>query len=489
MMINEPTSLASSEEEMARQRKLSDFQKFFGPLDDGEHVLESYACALQREILAQGRLFVTNHRIAFHANIIGWVTNFSVPYGDIVSLDKRSTAVVIPNSIQVSTLHQRYFFASFLWRDQTYDLIKRHWQAFLGLRHHEVPLMLGKKMASAPSSKAMDLQHQIANLSLPPDLQDNGTGRGEEGDDVERATCLNDQFGDDVAPFLSISDEFTVRGERFEVGRPLQRLSFMGRRDRVWLERCSIVVEDQGDAGVFVGRLLCPWSGACRLVVERRTVFAQQDREVWEYAFMLSGLFGDSSAQVLVRIDVANVAGKEDVRHSKNGLGLNSRRQPKSGPRSCTIVPYSKLVPPLSVWFQKSVTHELQVWCRQLMSEAQKLLLDPIEPGEDSVHHQNSNGRPAYWDLRQLTWRERVRRLLFIATLALIIPALLSLALARFLRQPKGSITMEEMQGLTRQHEQAIKRLQDEEQLQHQRLKELIVQVRQGLKPDDLPLK
>lgn len=65
-------------------RKLSEFQKLFGEFQKGEVLIEStnsfdtflaYSCALQREILAQGRMFVTTNRLAFHANIIGWVTN------------------------------------------------------------------------------------------------------------------------------------------------------------------------------------------------------------------------------------------------------------------------------------------------------------------------------------------------------------------------------------------------------------------------------
>lgn len=34
-----------------------------------------YGCALQREILLQGRLYVSENHICFHANIFGWVTN------------------------------------------------------------------------------------------------------------------------------------------------------------------------------------------------------------------------------------------------------------------------------------------------------------------------------------------------------------------------------------------------------------------------------
>lgn len=68
-------------------RRTTEFQRLFGEVRTGESVIEckvcllfllAYSCALQREILAQGKLFVTTQRIAFHANIIGWVTNVCI---------------------------------------------------------------------------------------------------------------------------------------------------------------------------------------------------------------------------------------------------------------------------------------------------------------------------------------------------------------------------------------------------------------------------
>lgn len=40
-------------------------------------VLPDYGCALQREILIQGRLYISENHICFHANIFGWITDVS----------------------------------------------------------------------------------------------------------------------------------------------------------------------------------------------------------------------------------------------------------------------------------------------------------------------------------------------------------------------------------------------------------------------------
>jgi hypothetical protein len=47
---------------------------------------------------------------------------------DILNLDKKMTAFVIPNAIQVTTRATKYTFASFLSRDNTFDVIYNIWR-------------------------------------------------------------------------------------------------------------------------------------------------------------------------------------------------------------------------------------------------------------------------------------------------------------------------------------------------------------------------
>jgi hypothetical protein len=44
---------------------------------DSLFFLIDYGCALQREILIQGRLYISENHICFHANIFGWITDVS----------------------------------------------------------------------------------------------------------------------------------------------------------------------------------------------------------------------------------------------------------------------------------------------------------------------------------------------------------------------------------------------------------------------------
>jgi len=47
---------------------------------------------------------------------------------EVTHLEKRMTAFVIPNAIQVTTRQAKYTFASFLSRDTTYDVIHNIWR-------------------------------------------------------------------------------------------------------------------------------------------------------------------------------------------------------------------------------------------------------------------------------------------------------------------------------------------------------------------------
>lgn len=51
-----------------------------------------------------------------------------IAFTDIISVEKRSTAGIFPNAIQISTLHAKHFFASFISRETTYDLIVNIWR-------------------------------------------------------------------------------------------------------------------------------------------------------------------------------------------------------------------------------------------------------------------------------------------------------------------------------------------------------------------------
>ncbi|BGP30772.1 hypothetical protein JCM10296v2_002529 [Rhodotorula toruloides] len=121
---------------VASSKRNADFHALFKHIPEDDYLIEDYGCALQREILIQGRLYISEHHLCFYANIFGWVTSLTIPFSEVCSIEKRMTAYVIPNAIQIATMHARHTFASFLSRDTTYDLIGNIWRMF----HPVVPM-------------------------------------------------------------------------------------------------------------------------------------------------------------------------------------------------------------------------------------------------------------------------------------------------------------------------------------------------------------
>jgi len=79
------------------------------------------------------------------------------------------TAMIIPNAIQISTLHARHTFASFLARDTTYDLIVSIWR----ISHPSVP----------PEAALPD--HEHPNSALMVDSDDSHDEAGHTEGDVQ----------------------------------------------------------------------------------------------------------------------------------------------------------------------------------------------------------------------------------------------------------------------------------------------------------------
>ncbi|XP_032328584.1 protein Aster-B isoform X3 [Camelus ferus] len=110
------------------KQRNEDFRKLFKQLPDSERLIVDYSCALQRDILLQGRLYLSENWICFYSNIFRWETLLTVRLKDICSMTKEKTARLIPNAIQVCTDSEKHFFTSFGARDRTYMMMFRLWQ-------------------------------------------------------------------------------------------------------------------------------------------------------------------------------------------------------------------------------------------------------------------------------------------------------------------------------------------------------------------------
>ncbi|XP_063982135.1 protein Aster-B-like isoform X3 [Diachasmimorpha longicaudata] len=105
-----------------------DFKRIFKDVPDDERLVVDYSCALQREILVHGRLYVSQNYVCFYANIFTWETIVSLRWKDVASITKEKTALVIPNAISICTETDKFFLTTFGARDKSYMMLFKIWQ-------------------------------------------------------------------------------------------------------------------------------------------------------------------------------------------------------------------------------------------------------------------------------------------------------------------------------------------------------------------------
>ncbi|KKK24392.1 hypothetical protein AOCH_001456 [Aspergillus ochraceoroseus] len=113
---------------VASKKRNRDFHQLFRSVPEDDYLIEDYSCALQREIILAGRIYISEGHICFSSNILGWVTTLVISFDEIVAVEKESTAMVFPNAIAIQTLHARHTFRSLLSRESTYDLMVNIWK-------------------------------------------------------------------------------------------------------------------------------------------------------------------------------------------------------------------------------------------------------------------------------------------------------------------------------------------------------------------------
>ena len=113
---------------VASKKRNRDFHQLFRSVPEDDYLIEDYSCALQRDIILAGRIYVSEGHICFSSNILGWVTTLVISFDEVVSIEKENTAMVFPNAVAIQTLHARHTFRSLLSREATYELLIGIWK-------------------------------------------------------------------------------------------------------------------------------------------------------------------------------------------------------------------------------------------------------------------------------------------------------------------------------------------------------------------------
>ncbi|XP_010544358.1 PREDICTED: protein VASCULAR ASSOCIATED DEATH 1, chloroplastic isoform X2 [Tarenaya hassleriana] len=92
-----------------------------------EVLVQDFNCACQESILLQGHMYLFVRYICFYSNIFGFETKKVIPFEEVTCVKRAKTAGIFPNAIEIVAGEKKYFFASFLSRDEAFKLIHDLW--------------------------------------------------------------------------------------------------------------------------------------------------------------------------------------------------------------------------------------------------------------------------------------------------------------------------------------------------------------------------
>jgi len=152
-------------------KRQNEFTKIFqDDLPQEERLIADFSCALVRDILVQGRLYLTENYCCFHSTILRWETSAIIPYVDITNISKERTVKIIPNAISVHCNQNKYIFTSFTARDRALLIFKELWR----LRISKEQESSEKPMENDQTEAEIDetIEERISNTSQHSDEND-----------------------------------------------------------------------------------------------------------------------------------------------------------------------------------------------------------------------------------------------------------------------------------------------------------------------------
>jgi len=167
-----------------RKERGVDFRTFFNLPKD--KLVDDFSCAFQGgTTFIQGRLYVSDKHVCFGS--IFSEKQVMVSYSSIISINKKTTAYVFPNAIEVVTKKMTFFFTSLIYRDTAFDALNASWQAFLDQDKGSQSSTGSESSDSGTGSRSgSDSEHSSEEHSSSGEETD--TGSGSEGEEQPALT-------------------------------------------------------------------------------------------------------------------------------------------------------------------------------------------------------------------------------------------------------------------------------------------------------------
>ncbi|CAM4585841.1 unnamed protein product [Leuciscus chuanchicus] len=99
------------------------FRKLFPEIpEDLEHV---FTCALHKEVIYHGKMYVSRQHICFHSSVLLKDTKVMIHISSVLSIKKKHTAKIVPNAVAVITDDgHKFLFGSLRNRESCFQLLQ-----------------------------------------------------------------------------------------------------------------------------------------------------------------------------------------------------------------------------------------------------------------------------------------------------------------------------------------------------------------------------
>ena len=179
-----------------------DFHALFDDIPEDEWLIDDFSCALSKDFLYQGRLYITTAHLCFNSNILGWKSRDVIPFKKVTFLDKTSTAGLFPNAISIEVKEETLRFTNFISRDKSFDIMKEVWSRnLLELEEsgHATSLSTTSSSSSSSSSLSLSLE-EGAEEKTTVDVQDDSKESENVNIPVSSSSSLEDKNKRELNP-------------------------------------------------------------------------------------------------------------------------------------------------------------------------------------------------------------------------------------------------------------------------------------------------
>ncbi|XP_073347584.1 uncharacterized protein [Pagrus major] len=98
------------------------FHKLFQEIPEAENLTQTFTCALQKEVLYHGKLFVSEHHVCFHSSVLLKDTKVVIPASSVMEVKKHNSALSMM-SVQTAD-GEKHSFVSLRNREMCYKLLE-----------------------------------------------------------------------------------------------------------------------------------------------------------------------------------------------------------------------------------------------------------------------------------------------------------------------------------------------------------------------------